>query len=49
MSRQYTPMKQYHEEMEQMHQEGCSCREMSNYQSFLFFTVRLSVDRKITK
>lgn len=28
MSRSYTHIKQYYEEMEQMHQEGHSCREI---------------------
>lgn len=28
MARRYTHIKQYYEEMEQMHQEGHSCREI---------------------
>ena len=28
MARKYTAIKQYYEEMEQMHQEGYSCREI---------------------
>lgn len=28
MSRKYTPIKQYYEEMERLHQEGYSCRKI---------------------
>ena len=34
MSRKYTQIKGYYEEMERQHQEGCSCREIGEKLGF---------------